>query len=95
MDSQHPGHSSVQLSIDALQVRQGHLLFEDHFVEADDEVGVEESSMEDAKTKAASDELEIVQMLWIHPGSWINLESVVVVCRVLKQAVEWIKHFVG
>ena len=51
--------------------------------------------MEDAQTETSSDELEVVQMLWIDTGSRIDLESIVVVGGVLEQAVEWIEHLVG
>lgn len=76
---QHPSHSSMKLSIDTLKIREGDLLFQDHFVEANNEVGIQEPSMENSEAQAASNELEIVKMLRVYPRGWVNLECIVVV----------------
>ena len=48
--------------------------------------------MENPQSKTPSDELEVVEMLWVDAGRRINLQGIVVVSRVLEKAVEWIKH---
>jgi hypothetical protein len=58
-DKQHPLETSVELGVDGLEVLEDNLLLEDHLVEGDDEVGVEEPTMEDAEAEASSDELEV------------------------------------
>lgn len=63
----------MKLCVHALQVRQSDFLAENHFVEADDEISVQESAMEDAQPEATTDELEVVQMLWVDSGRWVDL----------------------
>ena len=92
---QHPGETTVQLSIHALQVRKRDLLAEDHLVERRDEVGIQEATVEDAKPQAPADELEIVQVLRVDTRRWVDLQRVVIVRRVLEQAVEGVEHLVG
>lgn len=55
----------MQLCINTLQVRKRYFLFQNHFVEADDEVRIQEPTMEDTKAQASADELEVVQMLGV------------------------------
>ena len=50
--------------------------------------------MENRKTHTSPDETEIIKMFWVHARSRIYLERVVVVRRVLEQAVEWVEHLV-
>ena len=47
--------------------------------------------MEDGKSKDATNELEVVQVLWVDAGVGINLQRVVVVRRVLEKTVEGIE----
>ena len=82
----------MQLDIHTFQVRQRNLLLENHLVEADDEVGIQESTMEDTQTQAPTDELEIVQMLGIDTRRRVDLKGVVVVSGILKEAVEGVEH---
>lgn len=84
----------MKLCVHTLQVGQSDFLAENHFVEADNEVSVQESAMEDAQPEATTDELEVVQMLWIDSGRWVDLESVVVVCRIFEKTVERVEHLV-
>lgn len=93
MNSQHPCHPTVQLYINTLQIRQGHLLLEYHLVEANDEVGIQETSMEDTKTKASSNEFEVIQMLRVNARCRVNLKGVIVVGRVFKETIEGVEHF--
>jgi hypothetical protein len=50
--------------------------------------------VEDAEPKTPSDELEVVEMLWVHTRRRVDLQSIVVVGRVFEQAVERIEHLV-
>ena len=84
----------MQLGIDTLQISQRNLLLQDHLVEADDEVRVQETAMEDAETQAATDELEVVQVLGVDTRGGVDLEGIVVVCRVLEETVEGVEHLV-
>lgn len=49
--------------------------------------------MEDAEPKTPTNELEVVEMLWVNTRRWVNLQGIVVVRRVFEQAVEWVEHF--
>ena len=51
--------------------------------------------MEDAEADAATNELEVVQVLWVNARSWVDLQGIVVVRRVLEQTVERVEHLVG
>lgn len=51
--------------------------------------------MENRKTNNTSNELEVVEMLGVDAGMWIDLQGVVVVRRVFEQTVERVKHLVG
>lgn len=50
--------------------------------------------MEDGEREDSSDELEVVEMLGVDVGVGIDLKRVVVVRRVLEEAVEGVEHFV-
>jgi len=49
--------------------------------------------MEDSKADNSADKLEVVQMFRIDARMGIDLEGVIVMCRVFKQTVEWVEHF--
>ena len=51
--------------------------------------------MEDGQTHDTTNELEVVQVLRVDTGVGVDLESVVVMCRIFKQTIEGIKHLVG
>jgi len=89
-----PGESAVELSIDTLHVGQGDPLLQDHLVECTNEECIQEAPVEDSQTNNATNELEVTKMLRVDAGVWVDLESVVVVCRVFEQTVEWVEHFV-
>ena len=55
----------MQLGIDTFQVCQCDLLLQNHLVETDNEVGIQEAAMEDSEPKTSPDELEVIQVLWI------------------------------
>lgn len=89
-----PGERAVKLGVDTLHVDKGHLLLEDHLVESADEERVQEASVEDGQTDDTANELEVSKMLRVDARVRVYLESVVVVCRVLEQAIEGVEHFV-
>lgn len=82
----------MQFGIHTLQVRNCHFLLQDHLIKADNEVGVQEPTMEDTQAQASTDEFEIVQVLRIDTRGRINLEGIVVMCGIFKEAVEGIEH---
>lgn len=94
IDSQHPSERTEDLGIDTLHIDEGDLLLEHHLVQRGDKVGVEESAVEDGEGEDSSDELEVVEVLGVDVGVGVDLEGVVVVCRVLEEAVEGVEHFV-
>lgn len=48
--------------------------------------------MENRQTNHTPNESKIVQMFRIDPGVRVDLEGVVVVCRIFEQTVKWVKH---
>ena len=84
----------MEVCIDTLHVLEGDLLPQDHLVESSNEEGVQETAVENGQTNNTTNELEITKMLGVDAGMWVNLEGVVVVCRVLEQAVEGVEHLV-
>ncbi len=55
----------MQFSVNALEISECNLLLQDHLVERGDEVGIQETTVEDTKTQASANELEVVQVLRI------------------------------
>jgi hypothetical protein len=84
----------MQISIDGLEVRERHGLPQNHLVETGHKVRVEEASVEDRKTQAPPDELEVAQVVRVDPGRRVNLQRVVVVRRVFEQTVAWVEDLV-
>lgn len=65
-----------------------------HLVKCTDEERIQESAVENRQAHNATDEFEVVEMLWVDTRVRIDLEGIVVVRRVLEQAVERIEHLV-
>ena len=84
----------MQFSVNTLQVCQSDLLLEDHLVETDNEVGIQEATVKNTETEASTDEFEIIQMFGIDTRSRVDLEGIVVVGGILEQTIEWIEHLV-
>ena len=82
----------MEFSIHTFKVGKRDLLLQDHLVEGCDEVGVQESPVEDAETQASPDELEVVQVFGVNTRCRVNLQGVVVVGGVLEQTIEWVEH---
>ena len=61
-------------------------------MEGNDKVSVKEASVEDAKAQNASDELEIIEMFGVDAGGGIDLQRVVVMCRIFEKAVKGVEH---
>ncbi len=92
--SQHPSQTPVQLYIHTLQIRQRDFLVQNHLVETDDEISIQESSVEDTKPKHSADEFEVIQVFGVDARVGVDLKSIVVVSRVLEKAVEGVEHLV-
>ena len=84
----------MQLSIYTLQISQRDFLLQDHLVEGRDEVGIQEATVEDTQTQAATNELEVVQMFRVDTGCRVDLEGIVVVGGVFEETVEGVEHLV-
>ena len=79
-DVQHPSQTPVEGLIYTLEVCDGNLFTEDHLVEAWDEEGVEETSVEDGHPDDAPDKFEVGEMLGIDVRRGVDLEGVAVHC---------------
>ena len=49
----------MELGINSFQINQWHVFSQNHFIETGDEVGIEESAVEDSQTKTSPYEFEI------------------------------------
>lgn len=74
----------MQIRIHTFQIRQGDLPMQDHPVQTDHKVRIQEPAVEDAKANTTPDEFEIVEMFWVDCGCRVDLEGVVIVCRVFE-----------
>lgn len=83
-DLQSPSQISVQVLIDTFHILQGDLLSQHHLVECTNEERVQEATVEDGKTDHTSNELEVVEVLGVDAGMRVDLQGVVVVCRVFE-----------
>lgn len=79
-DAQHPSQTPVEGLIYTLEVCDGNLFTEDHLVEAWDEEGVEETSVEDGHPDDAPDKFEVGEMFGIDVGRGVDLKGVAVHC---------------
>ena len=61
----------MKISIDALKISQRDLLGKDHLVACGHDVRIQEATVEDAETKAATDELEGVEVLGVDARRWV------------------------
>ena len=78
--AQHPSQAPMKGLIYTLEVGDGNLFTENHLVEAWNEKGIEETSVEDGHPDDASDKFEVGEMLWIDVGRGVDLEGVAVHC---------------
>jgi len=91
---QQPVQVSVHVRIHRLEIGQCDLLLQDHLVERHNKESVQETTMENGQSDNTSNEFEIVQMFRVDARMRVDLEGIVVMSRVLKQAIERIEHFV-
>ena len=91
---QCPSQIPVKVCIYTLHVCKRDLLPQYHLVESADEKGIQEAPMEDCQPNYSSNEFEVIEMLGIDARVGVDLQSVVVVSRIFKQAVKRVKHFV-
>lgn len=83
----------MQLYVNTLQIRQCHLLFKNHLVEANNEIRIQEPTMEDTKAEASTNKLEVIQMFRVDARRRIYLEGVVVMGGIFKETIERVEHF--
>jgi hypothetical protein len=76
----------MEFSIDTLHVGHQDLLVQNHLVERHNKEGIQETTVEDGKTHNTTNESKVVEMLRVDARMRIDLQSVIVVCRVFKQA---------
>lgn len=50
--------------------------------------------MEDSQADHPADEFEVIEMLRVDSGMWVDLQGIVIVSGVFKEAVERVEHFV-
>jgi hypothetical protein len=50
--------------------------------------------MENCQSDNSSNELEVVQMFGIDAGVRVDLKGVIIMCRVFKETIEGVEHFV-
>jgi len=92
---QNPCQVAVQVLINTLHILKRHLLSEHHLVERADEERIKETTVEDSQTYNAANELEVVQMLWVHAGVRVDLQGIIIMGGVFEKTVERVKHFMG
>ena len=72
-DLQHPAQGAMELGINSFQINQRHVFSQNHFIETGDEVGIEESAVENSQTKTSPYKFEIAQMVGVNAGGVIDL----------------------
>lgn len=50
--------------------------------------------MEDGKSDNSANKLEVVEMFWVDTGMRVYLQGIIIMRRVLEQAVKRVEHFV-
>lgn len=51
--------------------------------------------MENGQPHYPANKLEVIQMLWINPRVGVDLQRIIVMCRIFKETIKWIEHLVG
>lgn len=85
----------MQVLVNTLHILKRHPLSEHHLIERTDEERIKETTVEDSQTHNATNELEVVQMLWVHAGVRVDLQGIIIVGGVFEKTVEGVKHFMG
>ena len=94
MHAQHPREALVQFIIDRLEVLQVHLLIQHHLIEPGHEIRIQEPMMEHRESEHASYEFEIIEMFRVDAGRRVDLQRIVIVCRIFEQAIAGVEHLV-
>lgn len=85
---QDPLQASVEISIYTFHVAHCDLFVEDVLVEWYDKEGIQETTMEDSQTNNATNESKVVEMLGVDSRVGVDLKRVIVMSRVLEQAIK-------
>lgn len=89
-----PAQSPEEIGINTFHVRKNDPLPQYHFVESSNEKRIQEPPMEDGQAHHTPNELEVAQMLRVDARVRVDLQGVVIMRRVLKKTIEWVKHLV-
>lgn len=84
----------MKVGIHTLHISKDNLLPQNHLVKRSNEECIQETSVENGQSNDTSNKLKVVEMLRVDARVRVDLKSIVVVRRVLKQAVERIEHLV-
>lgn len=75
---QHPSQAPMQRLVNTLEIGDGDLFAENHFVETGDEESIKEAAMEDCHANDASNEFEVGEMLGVDIRGGVDLEGVAI-----------------
>ncbi len=50
--------------------------------------------MENGQPHYSANKLKVIQVLWVYPRVRVDLQRIIVMCRVLKETIKWIEHLV-
>lgn len=89
-----PCKCPMEFSVHTLHVLQSDLLLENHLVESADEESIQEPSMENGQSNNTTNKFEVAQVLRIDSRMWVDLQRIIVVCRIFEQAIEGVEHLV-
>jgi len=84
----------MEIGVNAFHVSQDNLLLQYHFIECADKECIEEASVENGQADHSSNKPKIVKMFRVDSRVRVYLEGVIVMGRILKQAIERVEHFV-
>jgi hypothetical protein len=84
----------VKIGIHTLHVCQCDFLPQYHFVESPDKESIKEATMENGQPHYSANKLKVVQVLWVYPRVGVDLQRIIVMCRVFKETIKWIEHLV-
>ena len=85
----------VVLWIDGLDILHDKFLVQHPFVERHGESRVDKLAVVKRHGNKSADKLEVMQMVRVDKRGWINLETIVVLVGIFKQAIHRIKHLMG
>lgn len=83
----------MKVCVDPFHICKRHFLPQDHLVESANEECIEKASVEDSQAYHSADEFEVIEMLRVDSGVRVDLQGIVIVSGVFKEAVERVEHF--